>query len=74
MEEVKKEVKKATPEQKKRTGNSVTGKPLDKIDTKPQLDSVTEEAGKAVVLTYGRMNPPTIGHEKLINKVKQHAK
>lgn len=74
MEEVKKEVKKATPEQKKRTGNSVTGKPLDKIDTKPQLDSVTEEAGKAVVLTYGRMNPPTVGHEKLINKVKQHAK
>ena len=74
MEEVKKEVKKAKPEQKKRTGNSVTGKPLDQIDTTPQLDSVTEEAGKAVVLTYGRMNPPTIGHEKLINKVKQHAK
>ena len=41
MEEVKKEVKKAKPEQKKRTGNSVTGKPLDQIDTKPQLDSVT---------------------------------
>lgn len=38
MEEVKKEVKKAKPEQKKRTGNSVTGKPLDQIDTTPQLD------------------------------------
>ena len=74
MEEVKKEVKKAKPEQKKRTGNSVTGKPLDQIDTKPQLDSVTEEAGKAVVLTYGRFNPPTTGHEKLVDKVKAHAK
>ena len=74
MEEVKKEVKKAKPEQKKRTGNSVTGKSLDQIDTKPQLDNVTEEAGKAVVLTYGRFNPPTTGHEKLVNKVKAHAK
>ena len=25
---------------------------------------------KTVVFTFGRMNPPTIGHEKLVNKVK----
>lgn len=26
-----------------------------------------------VVMTFGRMNPPTIGHEKLVNKVKEIA-
>ena len=25
------------------------------------------------VITFGRMNPPTVGHEKLVNKVKQVA-
>ena len=29
---------------------------------------------KPVVMAFGRMNPPTIGHEKLVNKVKQLAK
>jgi predicted kinase len=28
---------------------------------------------KPVVMTFGRMNPPTIGHEKLVNKVKELA-
>ena len=26
------------------------------------------------VITFGRMNPPTVGHEKLVNKVKAEAK
>ena len=25
--------------------------------------------GKTAVFTFGRMNPPTIGHEKLLNKL-----
>ena len=29
---------------------------------------------KPVVMAFGRMNPPTIGHEKLVNKVHQLAK
>ena len=29
---------------------------------------------KAVALNFGRMNPPTIGHEKLANAVKKTAK
>lgn len=29
---------------------------------------------KPAVFTYGRMNPPTVGHEKLINTVLSHAK
>ena len=37
-------------------------------------DYLKEEKTNPVVFSFGRMNPPTIGHEKLINKVKQHAK
>jgi nicotinic acid mononucleotide adenylyltransferase len=29
-----------------------------------------EAKGKSVSFAFGRFNPPTIGHEKLINKVK----
>ena len=29
--------------------------------------------GRTAVFTFGRMNPPTIGHEKLLNKVKDVA-
>ena len=29
-----------------------------------------EAKGKSIAFTFGRFNPPTIGHEKLINKVK----
>jgi hypothetical protein len=39
---------------------------------KPLLDSFknfTEDKDKSVVFTFGRFNPPTIGHEKLIRKV-----
>ena len=30
---------------------------------------VTESEKGVVVFTFGRMNPPTIGHEKLVSKV-----
>ena len=29
---------------------------------------------KKLVFTFGRMNPPTIGHEKLANKIKEVAR
>jgi hypothetical protein len=35
--------------------------------------SPSESNGKHGVLAFGRMNPPTIGHEKLVNKVKEVA-
>ena len=55
----------------KSTGNSLTGKPLDNVDINPQLDDrqVNEQSRGGVVLTFGRMNPPTVGHEKLVQKV-----
>ena len=36
------------------------------IDTEPRLDEAVQD--KAVI-TFGRMNPPTVGHEKLVNKI-----
>src|SRR5210317_593062 len=43
------------------------------INPKKLQSMVSEEVlmeGKSVAFTFGRFNPPTIGHEKLINKVK----
>lgn len=40
------------------------------IDINPTLDNSIREAKEdTVVLTFGRFSPPTIGHEKLIDKV-----
>lgn len=36
-------------------------------------DFLIEEKEKHSVLAFGRMNPPTTGHEKLVNKVKEIA-
>ena len=39
--------------------------------TDAEIDSLkTEAKGKSIAFAFGRFNPPTIGHEKLINKVK----
>jgi predicted kinase len=40
------------------------------------LEKINEDSAthKPVVMAFGRMNPPTIGHEKLVDKVKQVAK
>lgn len=36
-------------------------------------DFIKEEKEKHAVLAFGRFNPPTIGHEKLVNKTKEVA-
>jgi|TARA_R110000851_G_scaffold42698_3_gene105968 hypothetical protein len=33
------------------------------------LRELFEEPGKTAVVAFGRMNPPTIGHKKLVNKI-----
>jgi len=38
--------------------------------TDAEIDSLKEAKNKSVAFAFGRFNPPTIGHEKLINKVK----
>jgi hypothetical protein len=39
---------------------------LEKIEEDMQTKS-------PVVMAFGRMNPPTVGHEKLVNRVKEIA-
>lgn len=40
----------------------------------PDKQTYSEAAEKTAVLAFGRMNPPTVGHEKLIKKVEEEAK
>lgn len=49
-----------------------------KVDTSPTMDSevVSEETifkGNTIVTSFGRMNPPTLGHQKLVQKVAEIA-
>lgn len=37
-------------------------------------ESLTEDVGKTAVVAFGRMNPPTIGHLKLVNRMAELAK
>lgn len=34
---------------------------------------ITEQTGKTAVIAYGRLNPPTIGHQKLVNTILKKA-
>jgi phosphopantetheine adenylyltransferase len=44
------------------------------MDFKSFKQFVEEQAGKHVVITFGRFNPPTVGHAKLLDKVATVAK
>ena len=56
--------------------------PITKDDQRPQQSAGGEETANgegqvdqgAISITFGRFNPPTIGHEKLLAKVAQEAK
>lgn len=47
-------------------GKTLTGEKANKIEISPVLEGT-------VVYTFGRMNPPTIGHQKLVEKVMELA-
>ena len=50
------------------------GKKLkDVINIRPTVNMAEAQDGKHAVMTFGRMNPPTTGHEKLIHKTHQIA-
>ena len=38
------------------------------------LRYISEEKEKSATFAFGRFNPPTVGHEKLIHKVEDEAK
>ena len=45
-----------------------------KLETDPNKQGMNEEAEKTVAMLYGRMNPPTKGHEENIEGLKALAK
>lgn len=75
----KKPAKDTVSDAKLQKGKTVTGETPDKIDINPVIDDglgkrpVAEAKDSTAVMAFGRYNPPTIGHEKLINKVKDVA-
>jgi nicotinic acid mononucleotide adenylyltransferase len=68
--------KKKTASKKDIKSKTETGQKSTQIELNPEMDSnrLAEDSNKPAVFTFGRMNPPTIGHEKLIKKVEQIAK
>jgi nicotinic acid mononucleotide adenylyltransferase len=68
--------KKKTASKKDIKTKTETGQKASQIELNPEMDSnrLAEDSNKPAVFTFGRMNPPTIGHEKLIKKVEQIAK
>jgi len=56
-------------------GKTLTGEQPNKIEIAPELNikKIEESTDSTAVFTFGRFNPPTIGHEKLIHKVKSVA-
>ena len=61
--------KKATKKTTKKVKDELLVK--NAIEINPKLE---EAPNKAVVLGWGRMNPITVGHEKLVNKIKSVAR
>jgi hypothetical protein len=51
---------------------TMTGSPPNQININPFQESAGQE--HTAVMAFGRFNPPTIGHEKLIRKVEDTAK
>lgn len=59
-----------------RAGFTLSGAPADQVILNPKIEirNMSESAEPTAVMSFGRMNPPTIGHEKLIHKVEDTAK
>lgn len=54
---------------------TMSGAPPNKIVINPPIpDRINEEKEKHAVFAFGRFNPPTVGHEKLIHAVEGKAK
>ena len=74
--EKKKKIKPKT-NSKKKAKLTDTGEPPTAIEVNPELVVRIGEArgdGKAAVVNFGRMNPPTVGHAKLVEKIKSEAR
>lgn len=52
---------------------TLSGKQANKVDIEPPLYPPELKEGKTAVVAFGRMNPPTIGHERLVSVVESLA-
>ena len=66
----KKKLKSSTVKDAISKTRTIMGGPQDQININP----IQEAAEKHAVFAFGRFNPPTVGHEKLIHKVESTAK
>lgn len=64
--------KEVAPKQK--NGVTMTGEPADIVVINPEIPPLKESNDSTAVMAFGRFNPPTTGHEKLIHKVESTAK
>jgi hypothetical protein len=53
---------------------SIGGDNIGELFMKKKSKTILEEKGKAIVFTFGRFQPPTAGHQLLMDKVKSVAK
>ena len=67
---MEKEEKKEKPSKTKKKDETLV---KNTIELNPTLNEA-DQSGKTAVVGWGRMNPITIGHEKLVNKIKSVAK
>jgi hypothetical protein len=81
--EKKQQVKQKTPAKKEaktvaapaqKAGTTMTGQPADQVVINPDSPPILEAKESTAVMAFGRFNPPTVGHEKLIHKVEDVAK
>ena len=74
MEDIKK-ANKTKAVKKVNSGKTMTGVPKDEVVIRPKdKDPLKEARQKTAVFSFGRMNPPTIGHEALTKKLVQVAR
>jgi hypothetical protein len=69
-----KKVAKKVSEPVQKNGTTLTGQPADSVVVNPNSPEIFEAEESTAVMTFGRFNPPTVGHEKLIHKVEDVAK
>ena len=60
----------SSSKKKLKNAKTLTGSKVDPIDTSPkEKDGLNEAKQFNVAFAFGRFNPPTIGHEKLVEKL-----
>jgi len=53
---------------------TLSGEQANKVEVEPDLYPEEIKEGRTAVVTFGRFNPPTLGHQMLVGLVEHHAK